>query len=108
MAPPPSPHRTVPETCARDGCGGARIDIIKRISMNTEKAKCERCGEVKDLFQYTHFEADKIVEIVVDNGASANPRYTTKRENIAERRGLCKECAVEINKKEYDIKHSLQ
>ena len=66
--------------------------------------KCERCGRIRPLFQYTYFDKGKTIDMVVDNGNSANPRMTAVRKEINESRGLCEECAVEINKKAYDCK----
>ncbi len=65
--------------------------------------KCERCGRIRELFQYTHFEEDNFVPFVKDNGEGSNPRFTKETKNIAKSRGLCEECAVEINKKKYDL-----
>lgn len=64
--------------------------------------KCERCGRVRKLFQYTHFEEDNFVKKVKDNGDGHNPRFTEEIINLAQCRGLCEECGVEINKKNYD------
>jgi hypothetical protein len=69
-----------------------------------EKCKCERCGRIRDLFQYTKWEVDRFVDQVKDNGVGESPRYTTETINLAERRGLCEECSVEVNKREYDKK----
>lgn len=68
-----------------------------------EKCKCERCGRIRDLFQYTKFETNVVIR-VIDNGPSANPRYSQgESEDIGEKRGLCEECAVELNKRKYDL-----
>lgn len=67
-----------------------------------EKVKCERCLRIRDLFQYIHFEPNRFVEEVKDLGLGENPRYTTRMVNLAQSRGLCEECAVEVNKRQYD------
>ena len=64
--------------------------------------KCDRCLRIRDLFQYTHFEEDKWIDQVKDNGNGANPRFVEEKVNLAQSRGLCEECAVEINKRKYD------
>lgn len=69
------------------------------------KCKCERCGRIRDLFQYTFFDTNAhTVEEVKDNGVGANPRYTTRQVHIDNSRGYCEECAVEVNKWRHDLK----
>lgn len=72
-----------------------------------EKCKCERCGRIRDLFQYTFFDVNRkqiTKRKVHDGGVDANPRFTSSEETIWEddSRGLCEECAVEVNKRNYD------
>lgn len=72
--------------------------------MKEIKVKCERCGRIADLFQYTYYDEGKTIDMVVDNGTSADPRMSVVKKEINESRGLCEECAVEVNKKNYDFK----
>ena len=74
--------------------------------MEYRKIKCDRCLRKRDLFQYTNLEEDKWVLQRKDNGNVVHPRFTEERVNLAQSRGLCEECAVEINKREYDSKLS--
>lgn len=73
-----------------------------------EKVKCERCGRIRDLFKLTESTYSKEVVRVRDNGIGARPRFTehfvTEQFKLepSECRGLCEECAVEINKRNYD------
>lgn len=69
-----------------------------------EFCKCQRCGRIRPLFQYTKWEADRYIEVAKDNGAGVNPQITIERVNLADRRGLCEECSVEVNKAAYDQK----
>ena len=65
------------------------------------KTKCERCGRIRDLFQYTFFaEPRTITQKHYANGSDAT--CIVKTIEINDSRGLCEECAVEINKKKYD------
>lgn len=72
--------------------------------------KCDRCGRIRPLFQYTVFKPRKEVKVqkVQDNGPHANPRYTpinsTEVIDLGEYRGLCEECAVVVNSAAYDAK----
>lgn len=71
------------------------------------KVRCERCGRIRDLFQYTFFDVNqRSVNKVKDGGAYANPRYTTEKEYIDNSRGLCEPCAVTINCHKYDTAQS--
>jgi hypothetical protein len=65
-------------------------------SCKNEMIKCERCGRIKPVFQWTYWEEDKF--LVALNGTS---------KNISERKGLCEECGIEINKKKYDEKNKI-
>jgi hypothetical protein len=67
-----------------------------------KKVKCERCGRIRDLFQYTFFDEPKIINKVIFDPKN-DPQYTTQTIQIDESRGLCEECAIEINKKKYDL-----
>lgn len=64
--------------------------------------KCERCGRIRKIFQYTHFIPDEFIEKVIDGGTLENPRFTTRKVNISNSQGLCEECSVAINIKKYD------
>lgn len=67
--------------------------------------KCVRCGDFKELFQYTLFEPDRWIRQI--EVCLPDENGNTRREklvNIAQSRGLCKECAIEVNKREYDIR----
>jgi hypothetical protein len=67
--------------------------------MNQQWVKCDRCLRYKVLFQYTKIEVPKIIitkEYTIENGIKI---VTT---DLAKSRGLCEECAVSINKKQYD------
>lgn len=97
------PNRHMPRVPCGLLKGGfsARPHTPKDEQVSEQWCKCERCGRIRKLFQYTKFEV-KNVETVIDNGHSARPRYTTKHEDIGEKRGYCEECAVEVNKQEHD------
>lgn len=73
--------------------------------MKDEKidCKCERCGRFCKAFQYTKFET-KIVEKKIrgNDNPDGSPYFETLTEDIGEKRGLCEECAVEVNKRIYD------
>lgn len=76
-----------------------------------KKCKCERCGRIRDLFQYTYFDVNRkevTLQVVKDNGSSHNPQFTVHNEykTYDESRGLCEECAVEVNKAAFDKKQS--
>lgn len=62
--------------------------------------KCDRCGDFKELFQYTKFEVKWISWI--ENRGKGYERFAV-RNDIGEKRGLCKECAIELNKRKYDL-----
>ncbi len=69
--------------------------------------KCERCGRIAQMFQYTYFDtkAKRVtIQKIRDNGKGENPRYSPyfEEEVYDESRGLCEECAVEVNKKSFD------
>lgn len=66
------------------------------------KVKCERCGRIRDLFQYTFFDEPKTIRQIKNNGIGSDPMFSEQTIQIDESRGLCEECAVEINKKKYD------
>ena len=58
--------------------------------------RCERCGRIRPLFQYSFFDTDPKIWQTIDTGG-------VKKTIIDNRsRGLCEECGVEINKREYD------
>lgn len=72
--------------------------------MTEQLVKCERCTRIRPLFQYTKFE-EKIVTRTVDNGLGSDPRFSSKTEDIGDKRGLCEECAVFVNCAKYDMEN---
>lgn len=71
----------------------------------TLKVKCDRCGRIRELFEYTHFDTKpKTMQVRKDNGVDANPRFTVENMYHNESRGLCEECAVYLNIRRYDNK----
>lgn len=65
--------------------------------------KCDRCGRIREAFQYTKFEV-KYVSWVENAGKDKNGDVIRRaiRNNVGEQRALCEECAVELNKRYYD------
>ena len=74
-------------------------------NMENQKVKCERCGRIRDIFQYTKFET-MVVEKAVrgHDNPDGSPYFVTIKEDIGEKRGYCEECAVEVNKWRHDLK----
>lgn len=73
--------------------------------MERQKVKCERCGVIDDLCQYTFFDTEAHTATkVVDNGVGANPRFTTEPMRVDRSLGYCKDCATEVNKWRHDLK----
>lgn len=61
--------------------------------------KCERCGQIKPLGQYTKFE---VKEITISKDTGGNPRFRLETKDIGEKRGLCIDCSIVINCRNYD------
>jgi len=75
-------------------------DLLMSKKMKEVLCKCDRCGRIKPLFQYTKFETQivKIIKII-EMG-----KHRTEYKDLGEKRGLCEECSVEVNKKLFDCK----
>jgi hypothetical protein len=72
---------------------------------NTEElCKCARCGRFRPLFQETTLKSGRYVT-KAECIKGKNPECHTIRVFEPDKGGLCEECAVEINKKNYDEGH---
>ena len=70
---------------------------------------CERCGRFCKLFQYTKFEVKEVsYKSSYKNKKTGEIVYVAHRNDMGEKRGLCEDCAVEINKRNYDAKTNTQ
>ena len=72
--------------------------------MSEQLCKCDRCGDIKPLFQYTKFETKLVTIKKICGKEGCTHTGHVQQEDIGEKRGLCKECAVEVNKTKYDAK----
>ena len=86
--------------------GEGTDSAVKRVATGEKVwCKCDRCGDFQPLFQYTKYEVMWIS--YVENGGkdrNGDIRRIAKRTDIGEKRGLCKECALFVNKQRYDTR----